>query len=151
MQGIFTWNIFLVGFLTELCLYMRIDITRYKSHLYKVWKNEKRWRLVCKNDKTKDKRPKCKICVKFVLRTFIFKRTSFRPPIGAKSGSNPPYDSRHHPGVTLDWPSMVLVSKTGQKWSQFTKNLKIKKKLFSTSFETLDGAHLRSWCSAVLC
>ena len=42
------------------------------------------------------------ICVKFVLRTFIFKRTSSSPPIGAKSGSNPPYDSRHHPGVTLD-------------------------------------------------
>ena len=88
---------------------------------------------------------------KFVSRTFIFKRTSSRPPIGVKSGSKPPYDFRHHPGVTSDRPSMVLVSKTGQKWSQFTKNLKIKKKLFSTSFETLDGAHLRSWCSAVFC
>ena len=48
---------------------------------------------------------------KFVS-TFIFKRTSSRTPIGVKSGSKPPYDSCHHPGVTLDRPSMVLVSKT---------------------------------------
>ena len=47
--------------------------------------------------------------VKFVLRTFIFKRTSSRPPIGAKSGSKPPYDSRHHPGVTSDRPSIGIV------------------------------------------
>ena len=67
--------------------------------------------------------------VKVVARTFLFKRTSFRPPIGAKSGSKSPCDPRHHPGVISDQPSMVLVSKTGEMWNQLTKNLKIKKKI----------------------